>query len=438
MSSSASLAAPLRIVRFQDKPKQPREAAGVVARLRGVAGRDRPNKRHRDASGSIQNSGVLMFGRRITLFKLMGFEVRLDASWIILAFLVTWSLAVGFFPSQNPGLPRTEYWWMAAVAALGLFGSIVVHEFAHSIVARRRGLPMKGITLFIFGGVAEMGGEPPNAGVEFQMAIVGPLTSAIIGGICYGLYRSGQYAWPAGVAGVVHYLGWINLMLAAFNMIPAFPLDGGRVLRSIVWHYQRDLTRATRIAAQFGQGFGIVLIGIAILSLFFGNVVTAIWWFILGMFLRSAAQQSYQQVLIRSGLEGEPIRRFMHADPVTVPPNISIEDLIENYVYRYHYKMFPVVIDSGKLMGCITTQALRSIPRAEWRQHSVQELMRPCSPDNTIDPETDAAAALTKMSRTGLSRLMVVDHGRLLAIVALKDLLDFLTLKLELEGPGRA
>lgn len=375
-----------------------------------------------------------MFGRRLTLFKLMGFEVRLDASWIILAFVVTWSLAVGYFPFQDPSLTHADYWWMGAAAAVGLFVSIVVHEFAHSVVARHRGLPMKGITLFIFGGVAEMGGEPPSAGVEFQMAIVGPLTSAIIGVICYGIYRAGRGSWPVPVSGVVHYLGWINWTLAIFNMIPAFPLDGGRVLRSALWHFKGNLTRATRTAAQFGQGFGLLLIALGIFSLFFGNVVTAIWWFILGMFLRGAARQSYQQVLLRAGLEGEPITRFMQRDPVTVTPDISVEDLIDNYVYRYHYKMFPVVSGADDLAGCITTQTLKSIPRDEWRQHSVQELMRPCSQDDTVSPDTDAATALTKMSETGLTRLMVVDHGHLLAVVALKDLLDFLSLKLELEG----
>jgi len=156
-------------------------------------------------------------------------------------------------------------------------------------------------------------------------------------------------------------------MLAIFNMIPAFPLDGGRVLRSAIWHFQGDLTRATRIASLFGQGFGIVLIALGILNLFFGNLVTAIWWFILGMFLRAAAGQSYQQVLLRTGLQGEPIRRFMKSHPVTVPPNISVEDLIDNYVYRYHHKMFPVVTGADNLAGCVTTQSLASIPREEWR-----------------------------------------------------------------------
>jgi Zn-dependent protease/CBS domain-containing protein len=375
-----------------------------------------------------------MFGRAIPLFKLMGFEVRLDASWIILAFLITWSLAVGYFPSTDPGLSKEDYWWMAAVAALALFGSIVIHEFAHSVVARRNGLPMKGITLFVFGGVAEMGGEPQAAGVEFWMAIAGPLTSVFIGAVAYAIYRGTAGVWPVPVTGVLHYLGWINWMLAAFNLIPAFPLDGGRVLRSALWHYQRDLGRATRIASNIGQIFGAMLMALGVVELFFGGFVSAVWWFILGMFLRNAAQQSYQQMMIQGALKDEPVSRFMNTHPVTVPPNISVEDLVQDYVYRFHHKMFPVVTDSSHLAGCISTEEVKEIPREEWRQHSVQELMRPCSVDNTISADTNAVSALTKMQQTGRSRLLVVDRDRLLAIVALRDLLDFLKLKLDVEG----
>ncbi len=379
-----------------------------------------------------------MFGRAIPLFKLMGFEVRLDASWIILAFLITWSLAVGYFPSADPGLPKEDYWWMAAIAALALFGSIVIHEFAHSVVARRNGLPMKGITLFVFGGVAEMGGEPQAPGVEFWMAIAGPLTSVAIGAVAYAIYRGTVGVWPVPVTGVFHYLGWINWMLAAFNLIPAFPLDGGRVLRSALWHYQRDLGRSTRIASNIGQIFGAMLMALGVVELFFGSFVSAVWWFILGMFLRGAAQQSYQQMMIQGALKDETVSRFMNTHPVTVPPNISVEDLVQDYVYKFHHKMFPVVTDSSHLAGCISTEEVKAIPREEWRQHSVQELMRPCSLDNTISADTNAVSALTKMQQTGRSRLLVVDRDRLLAIVALRDLLDFLKLKMDVEGRSHA
>ncbi len=377
-----------------------------------------------------------MFAGRITLFRLLGFEVRVDASWMVLAVLIVWSLAVGYFPYQDPGLPPADYWWMGVAAALGLFGSIVVHEFAHSLVARRHGLPMEGITLFIFGGVAEMSGEPPDARTEFLMAAAGPVTSVLIGGLFYGIYRAAPDSWPPAAAGVVHYLGWLNWVLAAFNSIPAFPLDGGRVLRSAIWARTKDLPRATQISAQIGEGFGWLLIGLAMVSLLFGNFVSAVWWFVLGLFLRNAAQQSYQQVVLRGALAGEPVRRFMRTEPVTVPPQLSLDDLVNDYIYRYHFKMFPVVSES-RLKGCISAADVKNVPPEEWRQHSVQEMMQPCSADNTISPDADAVAALAKMRKTGLSRLMVVDHGQLIAILALKDLLDFLALKLEIGGPRR-
>jgi Zn-dependent protease len=376
-----------------------------------------------------------MFGRRITLFKLLGFEVRLDASWIIIAVLVTWSLAMGVFPYTYRGLPRSEYWWMGIAGALGLFGSIIIHEFSHSLVARRYGLRMRGITLFIFGGVAEMEDEPSSAKTEFLMAIAGPIASIALGLIFYLISRAGRQVWPVGLVGVLSYLSWINWVLAAFNLIPAFPLDGGRVLRSALWHFQGNLSRATRIATVIGEGFGILLMAFAIFQLFLGNLLGAFWYFLIGMFLRNASQTSYQQLMWRLALEGEPVRRFMHSDPVTVPPDLTLRDLVEDYIYRYHFKMYPVVADpEHHLAGCITTEEVKTIPREEWDRHTVQEVMQPCSPDNTVSPDTDAVKVLSKMSQTGLSRLLVTERDRLLAVISLKDLLNFLAVKLELEG----
>jgi Zn-dependent protease/predicted transcriptional regulator len=379
-----------------------------------------------------------MFGRRITLFKLFGFAVRVDASWLIIAVLITWSLAVGYFPQKYPGLAAPDYWWMGVASALGLFASIVVHEFAHSLVARRYGLPMKGITLFIFGGVAEMSDEPPNPKTEFLMAIAGPLTSIALGAGAYLLYQAVRESWQPAGAGVVAYMYWINWILAAFNLIPAFPLDGGRVLRSALWHWKGNLAGATRIAAAVGSGFGLVLILLAVWQLMAGNFIGAMWWFLIGLFLRGAAQSSYQQVVIRTSLKGEPVRRFMNPHPVTVSPGISVQALVDDYIYRHHYKMFPVVLDTGKLAGWVSAQQVKAVPREEWGRHTVREVMQPSSPDNTIGPDQEAAKALAKMTRGGLSRLMVADGDRLVAVIALKDLTGFLAAKLELEGDESA
>jgi Zn-dependent protease/CBS domain-containing protein len=376
-----------------------------------------------------------MFGRGIRLFKLLGFEVRLDMSWIVIAVLVTWSLAAGLFPHQYQGLTATTYWIMGVAGAIGLFASIIFHEFAHSIIARRFGIPMRGITLFIFGGVAEMGDEPPNPKSEFYMAIAGPIASIFLS-IFFFLVAAWTAAmeWPQSVTGVIHYLGWINMILVIFNAVPAFPLDGGRVLRSLLWAWKGSLRWATRISASIGSGFGIVLIVLGFFSFFAGNFIGGIWYFLLGMFIRSASQMSYQQVLLRRSLEGEPVRRFMKKQPVTVPASISVHDLVNDYIYKYHYKFFPVSENGGKLLGCVTLNQVKQLPREEWDQKTVRELATPCSRENSINPDADAVDALGAMQRTKASRLLVVDDGKLVGVLSLKDLLEFLSLKIELEG----
>jgi Zn-dependent protease/CBS domain-containing protein len=375
-----------------------------------------------------------MFGRQMKLFKLLGFEVKIDASWIVIAVLVTWSLAKGVFPAWYPNLAPMTYWTMGVVGALGLFVSIVAHEFCHSLVARKFGMPMKGITLFIFGGVAEMGDEPPTARAEFWMAIVGPLSSLAIGGIFYLVHRGGEAGgWDTAVNAVTYYLFYINFILAAFNLLPAFPLDGGRVLRSILWGAKGNLGWATRVSSSIGTAFGLGLIFLGVLQFIGGNVIGGAWMFLIGMFLRSAAQMSYQQLLVRKALEGEPVRRFMNPDPVTVPDSLTVAQLVDDYIYKYHYKMFPVMA-GDKLTGCITTRQVKEIPREAWDRETIREAASPCSEENTISPDTDAIKALAMMNQTGQSRLLVVENGRLVGLVSLKDLLDFFSLKVELEG----
>jgi Zn-dependent protease/predicted transcriptional regulator len=375
-----------------------------------------------------------MFGRKIKLFKIFGFEVGIDWSWIILAILITWSLSVGLFPFHYKNLSTETYWLMGMVGALGLFFSIIFHEMWHSLVARKYGMPMKGITLFIFGGVAEMGEEPPNPKAEFMMAIVGPISSIAIGIVFYGIYFLGrQNRWAEPINGVVQYLAYINGLLALFNLVPAFPLDGGRVLRSILWGLKKNLRWATRISSNIGSGFGILLIVLGAIQFLRGDFIGGMWWFVIGMFLRGAAKTSYQQLLLRKALEGELVRRFMKTDPIVVTPSVTVDQLIEDYIYKYHYKMFPVVENSDRLIGCVTTKQVKEIPREEWGQKRVGEIAAQCSSENTIGPQVDAMKALSLMSKFGLSRLMVTEGNRLLGIIALKDLLKFFALKVEME-----
>ena len=378
-----------------------------------------------------------MFERKIPLFSLFGFKVGIDATWFILAVLITWSLAKGVFPHYFKGFSNTTYWWMGVAGALGLFVSIVFHEFCHSIVARGFGLPMKGITLFIFGGVAEMNEEPQSPKVEFFMAIVGPLSSILLAGILFLIQKAGKAInWPAPVDAVLIYLAWLNLILAGFNLVPAFPLDGGRVLRSILWAIKKNLRWATHVASGFGSAFGLLLIILGVFSFIGGNFIGGIWYFLIGMFIRRASQMSYQQLLIRKALSGEAANRFMESNPVIVPPSISVSELVENYFYKYHYKMFPVS-DNGTLKGCVSTKEVKNLSQDQWAQHKVGEITEACTDKNTISPDTDAMKALSVMNNSGNSRLMVVENDKLVGIITLKDMLKFLSLKIDLEEKGK-
>jgi Zn-dependent protease/predicted transcriptional regulator len=377
-----------------------------------------------------------MFGRQIKLFRLFGFTVRIDVSWLVIAFLIVWSLASGLFPYYYRGLSRNTYWWMGVAGAIGLFVSVVFHEFWHSLIARRYGLPISGITLFIFGGVSEMTNEPQRPGIEFAMALAGPVSSFVLSAIFYGVAVSGRGVWSLPVGAVLMYLAYINGLLGLFNLLPAFPLDGGRVLRSVLWRLSGDLRRATRIAAGIGNGFGIAMIVLGIVTFVTGNVIGGIWWFLIGMFLRNASLMSYRQLLVRRALEGEHVDHFMKPDMVTVSPSVTLARLIDDYIYKYHYKMFPVV-DNQRLLGVVTINQLGRVPREEWQRRTVGEIAVTCTEGNTIEPDADATRALEKMSRTGASRLIVTDHGKLRGILALKDLLKFLSIKFDLQPAER-
>lgn len=375
-----------------------------------------------------------MFGKSIKLFNLFGFEVKIDVSWFFLVLLVTWSLAVGLFPYYYKGLPTVTYWWMGISGALGLFLSIIAHEFMHSLIARNSGLPMKGITLFLFGGVAHMEAEPSSAKIEFYMAIAGPVTSIVLGFVFFTIGTLGKtYMWPLPITGVIKYLAFINWLLAGFNLIPGFPLDGGRVLRAVLWAWKKNLRWATRIASRIGSGISFLLIFIGIIQFFSGNFIGGVWIFMIGMFLYNASRMSYRQLIMRQALEGEKVSRFMKPDPVTVPLSVSIDELVENYVYKYHFKMFPVV-DEDDLVGCITTREVKKTPRSEWKRKKVQDVVQECSNRNTITSDTDAVKALARMNRVGTSRLLVVDGPKLMGIITLKDVMRFLSVKLDLNG----
>jgi Zn-dependent protease len=379
-----------------------------------------------------------MFTVRIRLIRLFGIPISVDISWLIILALITWSLAEAIFRPELQDASEGERLLLGFVTALAFFLCIVLHEMGHALVARSRGIPIRGITLFLFGGVAELAAEPPSASSEFLMAIAGPLVTVFLSGVFFvlSLLATGL-GWATSIELIFRYLAWINLSLLVLNLLPAFPLDGGRVFRSILWGISGNLRRATRWAAAIGQGFAWLLIGGGVVQFFNGNIVGGIWFGLIGMFLNNAARASYQQLVLQQALKGEPVSRFMNLQPIVVPPSLDLRSWVEDYVYRYHRKAFPVA-SNGHLEGYISTQALARFPRAEWDRHTVAEVMRQDLQAVTISPQMDALEALGRMQRTGASRLLVSNGTQLLGIVSLKDLLRFLNLKIELESIGDA
>jgi Zn-dependent protease/CBS domain-containing protein len=374
-----------------------------------------------------------MDGTRLRLLRIRGIPIYIDLSWLIVFALVTLTVS-GLFRQSAPELPTAHAWIMAVIAALGFFTCIVLHELGHALVGRASGMPIRGITLFLFGGVAELGREPPSAKSEFWMAIAGPAVTAVLI-VLFVLLRSvGEGAgWPLQVLLVLDYLGYINIMVLIFNLVPAFPLDGGRVFRAAAWAWTGDLRRATRWASLTGRGFGYLLAIWGAFQLFFFNVVGGMWMIFIGLFLSSLARRSFEDVVARELLAGEPVSRFMSPDPITVDPNLDLRHLVEDYVYRHHRKVFPVMAD-GHVEGLVSAQSLQSIPRDAWDQHKVSEIMERNIDGLTITPQTDALRALRQMQQSGSTRLLVMEDGRLAGIVSLRDLMDFLNLKLSMEG----
>lgn len=375
-----------------------------------------------------------MLKRKTELFKLLGFTVSIDMSWGIILFLVVWTLAEGAFPAYYPNLSTQTYWLMGIIGAIGLFVSIIIHEFSHAMVARKYGLDIKGITLFIFGGVAEMREEPDRPKTEFLMAIAGPITSLVLS-LLFGIlhHSANTLGLPVSIIGTLGYLSAINMILAIFNMVPAFPTDGGRVLRSVLWWIKDDIRWATRMASRISVVFAMIIVFTGFVHMIGGNLIGGIWWILIGSFLFSAANSSYQSLLVKDSFAGKNIKEFMNPKPVSVPSDITLQAFVESYLYRYHYKMFPVT-DKQNISGLITLKALKSIPREEWKSVKVAQVTQKLSPENTLPPTMPVEDALRIMNESGISRMLVSEHDKIIGVITLKDLLEFFTLKMELEG----
>lgn len=369
----------------------------------------------------------------IPLFRLFGFEVRLDWSWFFLAILVTWTLAVGYFPIHTPKLTSNTYWMMGLFGTIGLFISIVFHELSHSLVGRYYGVPIAGITLFIFGGIAQMSEAPLNPKSEFYMSLAGPLFSFGLAIVFYLLFHIGTLlSWPVEINGVLEYLSTINLILGIFNLLPGFPLDGGRVFRAILWWWKGNLNWATEIACRGGIGLGFGLIFMGIFEFVLGSFIAGIWSVMLGFFLQNLSKMSYQEVIISDIFRGESIKKYTKTNVVTISPKISLQELIDNYFYKYYHKLYPVV-ENGKLIGCISFNEIKTADKNKWSILQVKDIMRKCTPEVTMDVTVGVTKALQLMTSLRNSRFIVTDHNELYGIITLKDITDVISIRSNLE-----
>jgi Zn-dependent protease/predicted transcriptional regulator len=365
--------------------------------------------------------------------RILGIPIRVHASWFLIFAFVTWSLATGYLPDMLPGLSDAHYWGMAGVAALLLFVSVLLHELGHSYVALRYRIPIRQITLFIFGGVAQMNREPPGPRAEFLIAIAGPLVSFALGGVLLGfaaLANVGQ-----GLIALGMLLGSVNLQLGLFNLIPGFPLDGGRVLRAGLWAWSGDFHQATRHASLAGQGFGValaVLGGVFLLGAAMGFMPGPLaanggWIILIGVFLFAAARGSRRQAALRAALSNVSAGDVMIRDVETVEPDLSVEEAVSRFMER-GYEGFPVVKD-GRFIGMISVQNVRQLPQTLWPWRRVSDIMQPRTEAMEIASDAPAITALEQMMREGETCLAVLQEGRLVGLITRAGISRFLQLQ---------
>jgi len=365
----------------------------------------------------------------LSLGRILGIPIRLHASWVLIAILVTWSLANGYFPQENPGWSTATYWVVGGIASLLFFGSVLLHELGHSVLALREGVPVKSITLFIFGGVAQIGREPPTAGAEFRIAIAGPLTSLGLAALFGGL--GALLADYAVLAAPLSYLGSINLLLALFNMIPGFPLDGGRVLRATLWSFGGNLRNATLWATRAGQVVAFLFIGLGALQFLFGGWVNGLWFAFIGWYLYNAARSSYQQAALQDALAGVKARNVALERCAPVSSDLRLDRLVEEHVLLGGERCF-FVTESDDTQGVITLDDVKAVTRARREGLTVGEIMKPVNSIVPADADDDVWSLVQRMGEEGVSEVPVVDNGRFLGLITLESLLNHFRLRSEL------
>jgi Zn-dependent protease len=375
-----------------------------------------------------------MFPARIRLFSLLGFRISIDVSWFFLAFYLVLSLSTRYFPTALPHQEPGEYIGMGIAGALGLFLSIILHELSHALMARRFGLQIGGITLFIFGGVAELRQEPTTPRAEFWVAIVGPIASIVIAIACYLAAQLSEAAELLPLTAVLVFLSMTNTVLALFNLVPAFPLDGGRILRSIIWWRTGNLRRATRIAAMFGSIFGILLVAAGLVQIVSGNTMAGTWQLLIGVFLAAAASQARGQSDASENLKGVFVSDLMDRAPLSVGPDITVDALVRDFIYRLNRK-FIVITEEGQALGYIGPEQIKRVPQSQWRDTFVRTVAARFTHDTAVSPTAPAIEALRKLKTNGVGYLVVLEGSKLVGTVSEANFSNYLSVREELAVP---
>jgi Zn-dependent protease len=371
-----------------------------------------------------------MGGARIG--RIAGIDILVHPSWFLVFALLTWSLSEGLFLEEHPDWGRTASWTAGVATSLLMFGSLLLHEFSHCLMARRRGLDVSSVTLFIFGGVSSLKGEPKEPADEFRIAIVGPVTSFALAGV-FGL--AGLALWGTGADTAAFYLALINAVLGVFNLLPGFPLDGGRLLRAAIWARSRSLRRATRVATQTGSGLAFVLMAVGVVMALAGAFLSGIWLIVVGWFLRSQAEASYSQLVTKDVLEATAVMAVLEPDYHAVHPETTLESLVNGYFLHFSQRYYPVSTNWG-LAGLVTVTDLRRVPRDEWRRRTVADAMTPASGLHTLAPDDSLGRAAELMAAQDINQLPVIDEGHLLGFVTRGGVMRILQLREQEDREG--
>jgi Zn-dependent protease/CBS domain-containing protein len=368
--------------------------------------------------------------RTVRLFRVGSIPIDVHASWVVVYALITWTLAVGYFPRALPDLGPTAYWLHGLVAALLLFASVLLHELAHSVVATAHGLRVRGITLHVFGGVSHLEDEPPSPRAEAFIAAAGPLASFAIAAMLWGL-RAAGVATEGSAGAIATYLATVNFLVGLFNLVPGFPLDGGRLLRAALWRWHGSLTRATYHASRVGLGVALLLMAFGVFQMFGGAFMNGMWLVLIGLFLHTAANASYAQVGVRETLGRLPVAHIMTRDVITARPDETLSVLVDRF-WEHHVASFPVVA-GDRVVGIASITALQRVPRERWPLLTVRDVMHPIGETLQVRPTDSVYRAFERASSNRLGRLAVMDGDRLVGYLSLQDI----THVLALDGLGR-